>query len=157
MHDITRGNEALKTEFNRRAHDLELKNKENAELHAQIERLKSPDHERIKDVELIQHESIELEEKNLDLQRQFELIWVEADLRLNKAHQVHNHTLEQESAHENTIHLIFEDKEALNRDMIALASERSALEFQFSTAHNEVERLKASVQKLETDNMGLKF
>ncbi|KAI9922205.1 hypothetical protein PsorP6_002415 [Peronosclerospora sorghi] len=40
---------------------------------------------------------------------------------------------------------------------IALASEISALEFQVSTAHNEVERLKASVQKLETDNMGLKF
>ncbi|KAI9922208.1 hypothetical protein PsorP6_002416 [Peronosclerospora sorghi] len=60
MHNITRGNEALKIEFNRRAHDLELKNKENAELHPHIERLKSPDHERMRDVERIQHESIEL-------------------------------------------------------------------------------------------------
>ncbi|KAI9919620.1 hypothetical protein PsorP6_017525 [Peronosclerospora sorghi] len=120
MHDITRGNEALKIEFNRRAHDLELKNKENDELHAQIERLKSPDHERMKGIELIQHE-------NLELQRQLELIRVEADLRLNEAHQVHNHALEQEIAHENTIRLLCEDKKALNRDMIALASEISAL------------------------------
>ncbi|KAI9895282.1 hypothetical protein PsorP6_018731 [Peronosclerospora sorghi] len=93
------GNEALKIELSRRAHDLELKNKENSELHAQIERLKSPDHERMKDVERIQHESIELEEHNLELQRKLELIRVEADLRLNEAHQVHNHALEQESAH----------------------------------------------------------
>ncbi|KAI9917653.1 hypothetical protein PsorP6_013169 [Peronosclerospora sorghi] len=49
------------------------------------------------------------------------------------------------------------DKEALNRDMISLASDRSTLEFQVSTAHNEIERLKASAQKLETDNMGFEF
>ncbi|KAI9913473.1 hypothetical protein PsorP6_006756 [Peronosclerospora sorghi] len=111
----------------------------------------------MKYVERIQHKSIELEKQNLELQRKLELIRVEADLKLNEAHQVHNHALEQESAHENTIRLLCEDKETLNLDMIALAFERSAMEFQVSTDHNEVERLKASVQKLETDNMGLKF
>ncbi|KAI9920599.1 hypothetical protein PsorP6_001913 [Peronosclerospora sorghi] len=166
--DLTRENEQLREElddaaekvemykgklslqsFNRRAHDLELKNKKNAELHAQIERLKSPDNERMKDVERIQHERIELEEQNLEFQSQLELIRVEADLRLNEAHQVHIHALEQESAHENTIRLLCEDKEALNRDTIALESEISALEFQVSTAHNEVERLKHRYRSLK--------
>ncbi|CAI5702880.1 unnamed protein product [Peronospora effusa] len=157
LQDVTREYDSLKRELDHNVYELELQKMKNAEVRAQTEQFLSPDNEFRKEVELLQSERVRLEEQNQELQRHIEAIRVEADARLNEAQQVHNHSREQEAAHENTVRLLYEEKEAINRNMMDLASEKSALEFQVMTANNDVERWKSSVQQLENDKRGLEF
>ncbi|CAI5738733.1 unnamed protein product [Peronospora destructor] len=154
LHDVTRECDSLKRELEHNVYELELQKMKNADVRAQTEQFLSPDNELRKEVELLQSERVRLEEQNQELQRHIEAIRVEADARLNEAH---NHSLEQEAAHENTVRLLCEEKEAINRNMMDLASEKSAFEFQVMTANNDVERWKSSVQQLENDKRGIEL
>uniref|UniRef100_A0AAV1V015 Uncharacterized protein n=1 Tax=Peronospora matthiolae TaxID=2874970 RepID=A0AAV1V015_9STRA len=149
LHGVNREYDALKREYEHRLHEVESRNKDNAELRAQIEHLLSPGREHTNEAELLQSELVRLEDQNRELQRQIEAIRVEADARLNEAQQVHSHAIEQEAAHASTVRALCEEKEAMNREMLSLHAQKSALEAEVTTAINEAERWKASVQLLE--------
>ncbi|CAH0522730.1 unnamed protein product [Peronospora belbahrii] len=157
LHDLTGEHDSLKRECEHHLRALELLNMKNAEIRAQNEQLLSPDNEFTKEVELLQRERVRLEDQNRELQRQIEAIRVEADARLNEAQQVHNYSLEQEATHENTVRLLCEEKEAMKRNIMDQASEKSALEYQVTAANNEAERWKSLVQQLENDKRMLEL
>ncbi|KAG6611874.1 uncharacterized protein IUM83_14264 [Phytophthora cinnamomi] len=157
LHEGVRENDSLKREIEHRLQEIEAKNKENAELNSHIEQFLSPDNERTKEVELLQRERVRLEEQNRELQGQIETIRVEADARLNEAQQIHTRYLEENTVHENTVRSLCEEKEEMNRSMLAMSSEKATLEFQLTSVRTEIEHWKASVQQLENDKRELEL
>ncbi|KUF66790.1 hypothetical protein AM587_10013584 [Phytophthora nicotianae] len=157
LHEGARENEGLKRELEHRLQELELRNKENAELSARIEQFLSPDNERTREVELLQGERVRLEEQNQELQRMIEETRADAEATMEEAHRVHDRSIEQKTTHENTVRSLCEEKEALNRNLMMLSSEKSVLEAQISTARNEIEHWKTSVHQLESDKRSLEL
>ncbi|GMF26920.1 unnamed protein product [Phytophthora fragariaefolia] len=157
LHEGMRENDSLKREIEHRLQEFEAKSKENAELNAHIEQFLSPNNERTKEVELLQSERIRLEDQNRELQRQIETIRVEADARLTEAQQVHNRYLEEKTAHENTVRVLCEEKEEMNRKMMSLSSDKSTLEFQITSIRTESDHWKGNVHQLESDKRELEL
>ncbi|ETK75008.1 hypothetical protein L915_18311 [Phytophthora nicotianae] len=157
LHEGARENEGLKRELEHRLQELELRNKENTELSARIEQFLSPDNERTREVELLQGERVRLEEQNQELQRMIEETRADAEATMEEAHRVHDRSIEQKTTHENTVRSLCEEKEALNRNLMMLSSEKSVLEAQISTARNEIEHWKTSVHQLESDKRSLEL
>jgi chromosome segregation ATPase len=152
-----REHEALKRELEHRLQELEARNKENAELNAHIQQFLSPDNERTKEVELLQRERQRLEEQNLELQRQMEEIRAEVDARMEEAHALHSRALEEEAAHQLAVQALCDEKEATNRNLLALSSDKALLESQVTSARNELEHWKASAQQLEKTTQELEL
>ncbi|KAL3674172.1 hypothetical protein V7S43_000133 [Phytophthora oleae] len=150
LNEGARENDSLKRELDHCLQELQSRSKEIADLSAQIEQFLSPDHERTKEVELLQTERVRLEEHNRGLQRLIEETRAEANATMEEAQRVHDHSLEQKIAHENAAHLLCEEKEAMTRNL-------TALEAQMMTARSEIEHWKASVQQLENDKRGLEL
>ncbi|KAL4155270.1 hypothetical protein PRNP1_007380 [Phytophthora ramorum] len=157
LHEGARENDSLKRELEHRVQELELKNKENAELNAHIQQFLSPDNERTREVELLQMERARLEEQNLELQRLIDSTRAEIDTKLDEAHQEHIRSRDQETAYQNEIRSLYTEKEDMNRNIVALSSEKSTLEFQISSARNEIEHWKTSAQLLEKDKHELEL
>ncbi|KAG3118814.1 hypothetical protein PI125_g2553 [Phytophthora idaei] len=157
LHEGGRENDSLKRELEHRLQELELRNKENAELSARIEQFLSPDNERTREVELLQGERSRLEEQNRELQRLTEETRADAEATLEEARRVHDRSVEDKIAHENTVRSLCEEREALNRNLMTLSSEKLALESQTTTARNEIEHWKTSVHQLESDKRGLEL
>ncbi|KAF1773186.1 hypothetical protein GQ600_2129 [Phytophthora cactorum] len=155
LHEGGRENDSLKRELEHRLQELELRNKENAELRARIVQFLSPDNERTREVELLQGERSRLEEQNRELHRLIEETRADAEATLEEAHRVHDRSVEDKISHENTVRSLCEEKEALNRNLMTLSSEKLALESQTTTARNEIEHWKTSVHQLESDKRGL--
>ncbi|CAI5737554.1 unnamed protein product [Hyaloperonospora brassicae] len=157
LHGVTREHDALKREYEHQLHEMGSRDKDNAELRAQIEHFLSPGREHTNEVELLQNERARLEDLNRELRKQIEAIRVEADARFNEAQQLHNHSIEQEAAHASTVRVLCEEKEAMNRDMMTLSAQKSALEAEVTMAINEIERWKTSVQLLENSKCDLEL
>ncbi|KAF4129414.1 hypothetical protein GN958_ATG21369 [Phytophthora infestans] len=157
LHEGARENESLKRELEHRLQELEQRHKENAELNARIEQFLSPDNERTREVELLQGERLRLEARNQELQRLMEETRADAEATMEEAHRVHDRSIEDNISHENTVRLLCEEKEALNRNLMTLSSEKSTVEAQIATTRNEIEHWKASVHQLESDKRGLEL
>eukprot|EP00644_Phytophthora_capsici_P005317 jgi/Phyca11/12837/fgenesh1_pg.PHYCAscaffold_1_\ len=150
LNEGARENDSLKRELDQRLQELESRTKEIADLSAQIEQFLSPDHERTREVELLQTERMRLEEQNRELQRLIEETRAEANATMQEAQRVHDHSLEQKIAHENAARLLCDEKDAMTRNL-------TALEAQMMTLRSEMEHWKASVQQLENDKRGLEL
>ncbi|KAG7387408.1 hypothetical protein PHYPSEUDO_014171 [Phytophthora pseudosyringae] len=150
LNEGARENDSLKRELELRLHELESRNKENAEFSAQIEQFLAPDHERTKEVELLHGQRAHLEEQNRELQRLMEETRAEANATMEEAHRVHDRSVEQKTVHDTTVRSLCEEKEAMNRNLVIL-------EAQVTSARSEIEHWKSSVHQLENDKRGLEL
>lgn len=155
LHEFDRANESLNHELDKCLQELELKKKENAEMSDQIEQYLAPNNERTKEVELLHSERLRLEEQNHELQQQIQATRQEADAKLEEAHQIQLRASEQEGAHRHEVRSLYLEKEDTNRKLLALGSERSAIEFQLKSMASEKNILLEKVNQLEQEKRGL--
>ncbi|KAL7999579.1 hypothetical protein Plhal703r1_c25g0106891 [Plasmopara halstedii] len=157
LEDGSREYGSLKQELENHVQELELRNTQNAHLSAQIAHLMSSDNERKNEMDLLQAERLRLEERNQDSQRLVEETRAQAEALMEEAHRVHDHSIEQQATHDNTVRLLHEEIEAINRNLMTLLSEKETLEAQITTDRTEIDQWKTSVQQLEHDKRQLKY
>lgn len=155
LQDGVRENDFLKLELENRLQQLNLHKKEIAELCARIEHLMHGDHEQTRQLELLQAECLRLDEHNCTLQRLVEETRVEAEATMDKAHRVHDHSVEQHTIYENTVRSLVEEKEAAIHNFVTLSSEKLALEAQIEMDKNDFEHWKVIVERHESEKQQL--